>query len=62
MFDKFHEECAVVAIHGHPEGQASSGPDMVFRLVLPSPGVYKLWLQFQRKGRVVTVPFVLEAR
>jgi hypothetical protein len=51
-----------VAIHGHPEGPASSGPDVVFELVLPFPGVYKLWLQVQRTGRIVTVPFVLEAR
>jgi hypothetical protein len=47
------------AIHGHPEGQ-SSGPEVVFDPVLPTAGRYKLWVQFQRKGRVVTVPFVID--
>ena len=47
------------AIHGHPEGQ-SSGPEVAFDPVLPSAGRYKLWVQFQRNGRVVTVPFVIE--
>ena len=47
------------AIHGHPDGQ-TTGPEVAFDPVLPSPGRYKLWLQVQRKGRVVTVPFVIE--
>ena len=47
------------AAHGHPEAQ-TSGPEVAFDPVLPSPGRYKLWLQVQRKGRVVTVPFVIE--
>jgi hypothetical protein len=47
------------AIHGHPDTQ-TSGPEVAFDPVLPSAGRYKLWLQVQRKGRVVTVPFVIE--
>lgn len=47
------------AIHGHPERQ-SSGPEVAFDPVLPTAGRYKLWVQFQRKGRVVTVPFVID--
>jgi hypothetical protein len=46
-------------IHGHPEDQ-SSGPVVTFDPVLPAAGRYKLWVQFQRKGRVITVPFVIE--
>jgi hypothetical protein len=48
------------AIHGHPEGARSSGPIVTFGPIFPSPGVYKMWVQFQRKGRVMTAPFVIE--
>jgi hypothetical protein len=51
-----------VAIHGHPEGQTTAGPDVVFAPVFPGPGLYKLWAQFQRQGKVVTAPFVVEVR
>ncbi len=49
-----------LAMHGHPEGAPSSGPVLTFGPVFPAPGRYKLWLQFQRKGKVVTAPFVIE--
>jgi hypothetical protein len=29
---------------------------------MPAPGLYKLWLQFQRKGRVSTAAFVVAVR
>jgi hypothetical protein len=48
------------ALHGHPADTQTSGPGILFDPVLPKAGLYKLWLQFQRKGRVVTVPFVIE--
>lgn len=48
------------ALHGHPAGAQTAGPEILFDPVLPKPGMYKLWLQVQRKGRVVTVPFVIE--
>ena len=57
-----------IALHAHPEAritakpEASLGPEVVFGPVVPGPGVYKVWAQFQRKGRVVTAPFVVEAR
>jgi hypothetical protein len=47
------------AIHGHPEAQ-SLGSEVVFDPVLPAAGRYKLWVQFQRNGRVVTAPFVID--
>jgi hypothetical protein len=49
-----------VAIHGHPEGEATAGPLVAFAPVLPASGRYKLWVQFQRKGAVITAPFVIE--
>ena len=48
------------ALHGHPAGTQTAGPEILFDPVLPRAGLYKLWLQFQRKGRIVTVPFVIE--
>lgn len=56
---------ATIAIHAHPEGPGPSkavGPEIVFAPTLPEPGVYKAWAQFQRRGQVVTAPFVIEVR
>jgi len=50
------------AVHGHPAETSSSGPELSFTVTLPAPGSYKLWLQVQRRGRVITLPFVVEAR
>jgi hypothetical protein len=45
--------------HVHPEEPATRGPVITFQPLMPAPGLYKLWLQFQRHGTVATVPFVL---
>jgi hypothetical protein len=50
------------AIHGHPEGSLSPGPVVTFAPLIPAPGVYKLWVQVQRTGKVITAPFVIEAK
>lgn len=50
------------AFHAHPGLPATSGPDVTFAQVLPSAGFYKLWVQVQRGGNVITVPFVIEVR
>ena len=49
------------AVHSHPVEEFSrpNGPDIVFEAVFPRPGLYKLWTQFQRHGRVATVSFTL---
>ncbi len=47
------------AVHGHPEGVATSGPTVTFAPVFPAPGRYKMWVQFQRRGAVVTAAFVV---
>src|SRR5262249_38097080 len=51
-----------VAIHVHPEGALTSGPEIGFEPLLPGKGPYKLWLQVQRSGAVFTVPFVIETQ
>lgn len=47
------------AIHAHPEEVATAGPTVSVHPLLPADGDYKLWIQVQRRGRVITVPFVL---
>ena len=43
-------------IHNHPF-LASGGPDIQFNMVFPRPGVYRVWVQFQRQGMVNTAVF-----
>ncbi len=51
-------------VHSHPierRGVAPSrGPEVRFQCQFPAGGVYKAWAQFQRAGRVLTVPFTLQ--
>ena len=43
-------------IHTHPF-LADGGPNIQFNVIFPRPGVYRLWVQFQRLGVVNTVAF-----
>ena len=47
--------------HSHPVAEVSSphGPTVVFQVLFPQAGMYRLWAQFQRAGRVATVPFTV---
>jgi hypothetical protein len=45
--------------HVHPEEPATRGPVITFQPLMAAPGLYKLWLQFQRGGVVSTVSFVI---
>ena len=49
------------AVHGHPDGQFVEA-GITFTPLIPRPGRYKAWVQFQRGGTVSTVSFVLEAK
>ena len=48
-----------VVFHSHPVAAVSSrsGPTVVFQVLFPRPATYRMWAQFQRRGRVSTVPF-----
>lgn len=53
-------------VHAHPEemleGTAvteGGGPDLTFHALFPKPGIYRIWLQFQRNGRLSTLPFTV---
>ena len=43
-------------IHTHPF-LADGGQQVQFNMIFPRPGVYRVWVQFQRKGVVNTVAF-----
>jgi hypothetical protein len=51
-------------VHGHAtvdqgrDGQTQLNLDLIF----PRAANYRLWLQFQRSGRVITVPFTVKAK
>jgi hypothetical protein len=48
-----------VYLHTHPLDGATTGPEATFEVTFPESGVYKLWGQFQRSGKVIVVPFVV---
>jgi hypothetical protein len=54
-------EDLVEGSHTHPvEGIASpEGPEVVFQVLFPRAVQYRVWAQFQRGGRVVTVAFTI---
>ena len=47
-------------VHGHPEETGTRTPFITFKPLMPPPGVAKLWLQFQRNGKVTTASFVID--
>ena len=48
-------------VHSHPLEQArSSGASIEFKMTFARTGIYKAWGQFKRRGKVLTVPFVVE--
>jgi hypothetical protein len=38
---------------------SSGGPDVIFHTNFPTPGLYKVWGQFQHRGKIITAPFVV---
>jgi hypothetical protein len=48
-------------IHSHPF-IADGGPRMQFNIFFPREAVYRIWIQFQRKGVVNTVAFTVPVR
>ncbi|WJH37429.1 hypothetical protein N6H14_21310 [Paenibacillus sp. CC-CFT747] len=49
-------------LHVHPVEEKAKGPDAQFVTSFPDKGLYKIWGQFQRNGKVFTVPFVVEVK
>jgi YHS domain-containing protein/plastocyanin len=44
-------------LHLTQEMSTANGPTFSFKVTLPTSGIYKIWAQFQRRGKVITVPF-----
>lgn len=49
------------AVHSHPLTPLTSpgGPTVYFQQRFPRPGTYRMWVQFQRRGVLSTVPFTI---
>jgi hypothetical protein len=49
------------ALHAHPDSAATTpaGPSVAFDVLFPRAGTYHLWMQVQRRGAIVTLPFVV---
>lgn len=61
-----HEDLVTLA-HSHPKGPEATrdmrgGPAIEFHTILPKAGKYKAWVQFQRQGKLFTMPWVVEAK
>jgi hypothetical protein len=41
------------------EFSSANGPDVVFEAVFPKPAVYRMWVQFQRHGRLALAAFTV---
>lgn len=46
-------------LHIHPMTTEGNGPNVTFMTIFPEKGDYKIWGQFKHKGKVFTVPFVI---
>lgn len=46
-------------VHAHPK---SAAPEISAHVSFPKGGLYKIWTQFQRAGKVITVPFVVQVK
>ncbi len=53
-------DLAIVA-HSHPVAELSTtrGSDVVFQVLFPRAGTYRFWVQFQRRGQVMTASFTV---
>jgi hypothetical protein len=58
------EKDATTFVHSHPdESDPKNGKNgtLTFLARFPKPGVYRGWVQFQRDGKVTTMPFTVAA-
>jgi hypothetical protein len=53
-----------VAFHSHPVAGLSTtgGPTVVFQVLFPRPGDYRMWVQLQRHGQVLTSSFTVPVK
>lgn len=53
-----------IASHSHPVAEISTagGPTVVFQMLFPRAGDYRMWVQFQRHGEVITSSFTVPVK
>jgi hypothetical protein len=53
-----------IAFHSHPVAEISglTGSPVVFQVLFPRAGTYRMWAQFQRRGTVLTAPFTVAVK
>jgi len=49
----------ITMMHGHPS-IADGGKLIQMNVIFPAPGMYRVWVQVRRKGKVSTLPFTVE--
>jgi hypothetical protein len=47
------------ASHSHPLAEAGPSSSVVFQVLFARAGMHRVWVQFQRDGRVITAPFTV---
>jgi hypothetical protein len=47
-------------VHAHPLTESAPDGNVAFEVHFPGPGTYKCWGQFQRGGKVFTIPAVMQ--
>jgi hypothetical protein len=47
------------AAHSHPMPQDAIGSTVAFQVLFPRPGMQRVWVQFQRAGRILTASFTV---
>lgn len=54
-----HSHPTVMVPDGPRRKNLHGGPEIEFQTMFPVPGNYRIWTQFQRAGRVITIPFTV---
>lgn len=49
-------------VEGHDSKGGTKGKEVSAHVLFPKGGLYKIWAQFQRAGKIITVPFVINAK
>ena len=51
----------VSMIHAHP-AIADGGKRIQMNIIFPEPGMYRIWIQVQRRNKVNTIPFTIQVK
>ncbi|HEY0098116.1 MAG TPA: hypothetical protein VGB76_04080, partial [Pyrinomonadaceae bacterium] len=60
--DYLHSHPTETLPEGVPRAALRGGPEVEFGAMFPEAGLYRIWTQFQRGGRVATVSFTIQVR